>query len=60
MTIPIQVNGRLRDTIDVDEDAAEEQIVALALARPKIQSHTGGNTPKRIIYVPGRMLNIIV
>ena len=55
--IPIQVNGKLRGKIAVSRDAKEDEVKEKALA--EVASHiTGGY--KKIIYVPGRIFNIIV
>ncbi len=60
MTIPVSVNGKLRTKLDVPMDADEASIKALALADLGVQRHLGGGTVKKVIYVPGRMLNIVV
>jgi leucyl-tRNA synthetase len=60
LTIAIQVNGKLRDTMDVEEDATEEEITQMAGQRPKVLAHTGGKLPRRTVYVPGRLVNLIV
>ncbi len=60
VTIAIQVEGRLRDTIIVPADADEEAIKTLALARPAIVKWVEGNTIRKIVYVKGRLINIVV
>jgi len=57
--LPVQVNGRLRGRVSVPADAAEAQAVAAALAAPHIQAHTGGRPIRKVVFVPGRMLNLI-
>ena len=60
MSIPIQVNGKLRDTVDVEYGIAEDELVALALAQPRIQAHVGDRPVRRAIYVEGRLLNLVI
>lgn len=60
LTIAIQVNGKLRDTITVPVNATEEAIKIQALASEKIQSWLGGQEPKKVIYVRGKLLSIVV
>jgi leucyl-tRNA synthetase len=40
-------------------DASQDEAMSAALASEKVREHVGGREPKRIIYVPGRLLNII-
>ena len=60
MTIAIQIGGKLRDTITLSRDSDESTITAAALALPSIQKWVNGSTPKRTIYVKGKILNIIL
>jgi leucyl-tRNA synthetase len=60
MTLPVQVNGKLRDTIVVAAEAKEEEIKALAQAAEKIKALTAGKQIVKVIYVPKKMLNIVV
>ncbi|MFZ2303342.1 MAG: leucine--tRNA ligase [Minisyncoccia bacterium] len=60
VTIAVQVGGKLRDTIVVPADALEEAVKSLALARPAIVKWVDGNTITKIIFVKGRLLNIVV
>mgnify|MGYP006051213895 FL=1 len=60
VTIAIQVNGKLRDTIEVSRTIAEEDLKAQALARPPVVKWTAGATPKKVIVVPGKIVNIVV
>jgi leucyl-tRNA synthetase len=60
MTIPVQVNGKLRDTIIVAAEAKEEEIKALAQATEKIKALTEGKQIVKVIYVPKKMLNIVI
>ena len=56
----MQVNGKARASVQIAVDADEEAAKAAALADPKIQSFTTGKTIKKVIYVKGRILNLIV
>ena len=58
--IGVQVNGKARASVQIAVDADEEAAKAAALADPKIQSFTTGKTIKKVIYVKGRILNLIV
>ena len=58
--IVVQVNGRLRDKLVVPTTATELEITRLALASEKIAAYTKGNQPGKTIYVPGRLLNIVL
>ncbi len=58
--IPIQVNGKLRSKITVPADAADAAIQAVALADAKAQAHIAGKAVRKIIVVPGRLVNIVV
>lgn len=55
--IPITINGRVRDEIEVASDALEAEVVAQALKRDKVKLWV--SQPKRTVYVPGRVLNIV-
>jgi leucyl-tRNA synthetase len=60
ITIIIQVNGKVRDQIEVDFSTSEEKIKKLAQNTEKIKTWLAGKKIKKIIYVPGRLLNIVV
>ncbi|MBI4367356.1 MAG: leucine--tRNA ligase [Deltaproteobacteria bacterium] len=56
--IVVQVNGKLRDRITVDADATPEAVKAAALTE-KARAHIGGKPVANVIYVPGRLVNIV-
>lgn len=60
LTVVIQVNGRVRDRVEVGSDATEDSVRALVLARPKILEWVGGKKIRKVIYVPGRVVNVVV
>ena len=59
ITLPVQINGRLRDRIEVAHDASEDEITQLALASEKVQRFVAGHEVHRIVYVPGRLVNVV-
>ena len=60
LKLAVQVNGKLRGNIEVDIDADKETIEAAALADSNAQRFTDGKTVRKIIVVPGRLVNIVV
>ncbi len=60
ITIPVQVNGKVRDRITVPADADEESIKAAALAAEGARKHIGDKTPRKVILVKKRLVNIVV
>ena len=59
VTLPIQVNGKRRDQIDVAKGAAEDEVKALALATDGVARATEGLTVRKVIVVPDRIVNIV-
>jgi leucyl-tRNA synthetase len=60
VTIGVQINGKLRGDITITPDASEEDAVAHAKAVDKIEEKLAGQTIKKVVYVPGRILNFIL
>jgi leucyl-tRNA synthetase len=58
--VVVQVNGKVRDRLMLPVDLAEDEAKARALAQPKIAEATSGRDPRKVIYVPGRLVNIVV
>ncbi len=58
-TLVVQVNGKLRDRLEVPVDITEEEAKELALASDGAQRHLKGLEVKKVIYVPGRVVNIV-
>ena len=56
----VQVNGKLRGSVRVAADAARDAIEAAALGNPNVQKFMDGQPPKKVIVVPGRLVNIVV
>ena len=59
VTVAVQVNGKLRDTLVVAKDAPKDALEAAALASPNVQRILEGASPKKVIVVPGRLVNIV-
>jgi len=59
VTVAVQVNGKVRDTLVVSADAGKEELEMLALASDKIKKALDGKEPKKIIVVVGRVVNIV-
>jgi leucyl-tRNA synthetase len=60
ITLVVQVNGKVRDRIVVPADIDESQAQATALASEIVQRHLSGKEPRKVIVVPGRLVNIVV
>ena len=60
ITLPIQVNGKKRAELVIPADLAKDEIEARALVHEGVQSFTEGKTVRKIIVVPGRIVNIVV
>ena len=59
VTLAVQVNGKLRGTIEVAVDASREAIEAIALAEPNVQAFLSGLAVRKVIVVPGKIVNVV-
>ena len=59
VTLAIQINGKLRDTLHAPRGLDRADAEALALASEKVQRQLGGNAPRKVIVVPDRLVNIV-
>jgi len=59
VTVVVQVSGKLRGKIEVAADAAEEEVKGVALAEENVARHIEGKTVRKVIYVPGKLVNIV-
>jgi leucyl-tRNA synthetase len=59
VTIAVQVNGKLRDTLTAAKGAAKDELEAMALASDKVARLLGGQPPRKVIVVPDRLVNIV-
>ena len=60
VVIAVQVNGKLRASIDVARGASEESVVAAARAEENVARHFDGTEERRVIYVKDRLVNFVV
>jgi leucyl-tRNA synthetase len=59
VTMIVQVNGKVRDRIDVDAAITEEEMEKVAMASSRVQEHLGGRTPRNVIIVRPKLVNIV-
>jgi leucyl-tRNA synthetase len=57
--VVVQVNGKVRDRLMLSPDAPEATVRELALASPKVAEQLNGREPAKVIYVPGRLINLV-
>ena len=57
---PVQFNGKVRFTIEVAKDTPREEVERIVLADPQTTKQLAGGTPKKVIVVPGRIVNIVM
>jgi leucyl-tRNA synthetase len=60
VTVAVQVNGKLRATLETARDAAGAEVEAAALALPAIAKLLDGKAPRKVIVVPNRIVNVVV
>ncbi len=60
VTIAVQINGKLRATINMPKDADKADTEKTALAEEKVKSILDGKTPKKVIVVPNRIVNVVI
>ncbi len=59
VTLVVQVNGRVRDKVEVPADIAEDAATTIALESQRVAPHIEGKQIARVIYVPGKLVNIV-
>jgi leucyl-tRNA synthetase len=59
VTVVVQVGGKVRGRLDIPVGASEDAVRALALADENVTRHLGGKPPRKVIYVPGKVLNLV-
>jgi len=59
VTLVVQVGGKLRDRLEVDAGLSEDAAVKAALASEKVRAALNGRKPSNVIYVPGRLINLV-
>ena len=60
LTLAVQVNGKVRAEITISTDSTEENIKSLAVSQENVVKHLNGEVPKKVIYVVGRLVSIVV
>ena len=60
ITVVLQVNGKLRDTVEVAKDIGKDELEQLALGNEAVKRFTADGTIRKVIVVPGRLVNIVV
>jgi leucyl-tRNA synthetase len=58
--VVLQVNGKVRDKLTVPVGANEDQLRALAMESDRVKSHIGGKAIRKVIVVPGKLVNVVV
>jgi leucyl-tRNA synthetase len=60
ITLVVQINGKVRDKIEIEASISEKKAKEIALSREKVQKWIEGKEIKKIIFVPGKLINIVV
>jgi leucyl-tRNA synthetase len=60
ITVPVQVNGKVRARLTVPASTSESELEALALADPAVRAHTAGKTVQKVVVAKGRLVSIVV
>ncbi|NCG56904.1 MAG: leucine--tRNA ligase [Proteobacteria bacterium] len=58
--VPVQINGKVRTRMEVEAEISEEQIRELVLADERVQEYTEGKDLVKFVWIPGRMVNLVV
>ncbi len=59
-TLVVQVNGKVRDKVEVPAGLSEDELVARATELPKVRAHLDGKEIRKRIVVPGKLVNLVV
>jgi leucyl-tRNA synthetase len=60
ISLIVQINGKVRDKIEVPTDTGEEELREIALASEKVAKWLDGRTPRQVIIVRGKLVNIVI
>ena len=60
VTVALQVNGKLRDTVVAAKGMARDEMERIALASDKVRHLLNGATPRKVVVVPDRLVNIVL
>jgi leucyl-tRNA synthetase len=58
--VVVQVNGKVRDRLQVATATPDDELVALARASERVRAHLDGGEPRKTIVVPGKLVNFVV
>lgn len=59
VTVVVQINGKVRDRLQVEAGTTEEEVRRIALDREAVSKHLGGKAPTKVIYVPDKLVSIV-
>src|SRR5262249_30838744 len=59
-TLVVQVNGKVRERLEVSSEISEAEVRKLVVNNEKVATFIGENTIQRVIYIPGRLVNVVV
>ncbi len=59
VTVVVQVNGKVRERLQVGAGTAEEEVRALALNSEAVVRHLAGKPPRKVIYIPDKLVSIV-
>ncbi len=57
---PVSINGKLRTTMNISLDAQEKEVKEMVLQNDVVQKWLNGNNPKKVIFVKGKMINVVI
>ena len=60
VTIVVQLNGKLKDKMELSKDLSKEELEKAVLNNPKIVQNLEGKTVKKVIVIPGKLVNIVI
>ena len=60
ITVVVQVNGKVRGRVNLPAEASQEVVEERALAEPNVAKHMQGKTVRKVVYVPGKLVNVVV
>jgi leucyl-tRNA synthetase len=60
IVLVIQVNGKVRDRLEVNAGLPEDELVAVARSSERVQSYLNGGEPRKVIVVPDKLVNFVV
>jgi leucyl-tRNA synthetase len=60
ITLVVQVNGKVRDRLELPASVDEATAKARALSSEKVTPYLNGQPPRQVVYVPGRLVNIVL